>query len=132
MKTSIAPRQVDTNAGETQEFTIKANGKAFRALISTLYENKIQSIVREIWSNALDAHVEAGCADVPFSVTFPTMLNPVFIVRDYGVSLEHDQVMRLYTTVFESTKEDTNDATGKFGLGSKSPFAYTDLSLIHI
>ena len=126
MKTSIAPRQVDTNAGETQEFTIKANGKAFRALISTLYENKIQSIVREIWSNALDAHVEAGCADVPFSVTFPTMLNPVFIVRDYGVSLEHDQVMRLYTTVFESTKEDTNDATGKFGLGSKSPFAYTD------
>lgn len=126
MKTSIAPRQVDTNAGETQEFTIKANGKAFRALISTLYENKIQSIVREIWSNALDAHIAAGCADVPFSVTFPTILNPVFIVRDYGVSLNHQQVMKLYTTVFESTKEDTNDATGKFGLGSKSPFAYTD------
>lgn len=126
MKTNIAPRQVATNAGETQEFTIKANGKAFRALISTLYENKIQSIVREIWSNALDAHIAAGCADRPFSVTFPTMFNPTFIVRDYGVSLDHDQVMKLYTTVFESTKEDTNDATGKFGLGSKSPFAYTD------
>lgn len=126
MITNTAERQVQTRSGETQEFTIKANGKAFRALISTLYENKIQSIVREIWSNALDAHIAADCAERPFSVTFPTILNPTFVVRDYGVSLSHDQVMKLYTTVFESTKEDTNDATGKFGLGSKSPFAYTD------
>lgn len=126
MKTNVADRNVDVNVGETNEFTIKANGKAFRALISTLYENKVQSIVREIWSNALDAHIAAGNEDRPFLVTFPTMFNPTFIVRDFGVSLEHHEVMKLYTTVFESTKEDTNDATGKFGLGSKSPFAYTD------
>lgn len=126
MKTNIAPRQVQTFVGESRDFTIKANGKAFRALIDGLYENKIQSIVREIWSNALDAHIAAGCAERPFAVTFPTMFNPTFIVRDFGVSLDHEGVMQLYTTVFESTKEDTNDATGKFGLGSKSPFAYTD------
>jgi hypothetical protein len=126
MKTQIIERPVAIQAGQSQEFTIKANGKAFRALISTLYENKIQSIVREIWSNALDSHMNAGIEDRPFLVTFPTVFNPTFIVRDFGTSLEHDEVMKLYTTVFESTKEDDEDATGKFGLGSKSPFAYTD------
>ena len=34
--------------------------------------------------------------------------------------------MKLYTTIFESTKEETNEQTGQLGLGSKSPFAYTD------
>src|SRR5205085_777079 len=39
---------------------------------------------------------------------------------------EHADIMGLYTTLFESTKEDTNEGVGKFGLGSKTPFAYTD------
>ena len=34
--------------------------------------------------------------------------------------------MGLYSTLFASTKEDTNDLVGALGLGSKSPFAYTD------
>lgn len=126
MKTKVEPRAVTTATTESREFTIKANGKAFRILIDGLYENKIQSIVREIWSNALDSHVEAGCAEQAFAVTFPSMFNPTFAVRDYGTSLSHEDVMVLYATVFESTKENTNDAVGKLGLGSKSPFAYTD------
>lgn len=32
----------------------------------------------------------------------------------------------LYTTLFDSTKEDDNDQVGAFGLGSKSPFAISD------
>lgn len=126
MKTQTEARVVTTASTESRDFTIKANGKAFRILIDGLYENKIQSIVREIWSNALDSHAAAGCEDRAFTVSFPSMYNPVFSVRDYGTSLSHDDIMRLYTTVFESTKEDTNAAVGKFGLGSKSPFAYTD------
>lgn len=126
MKTNVEARKVNTSTSESREFTIKANGKAFRILIDGLYENKIQSIVREIWANALDSHVAAGCDEKQFAVTFPSMFNPTFTVRDYGTSLSHEDIMVLYTTVFESTKEDTNDAVGKFGLGSKSPFAYTD------
>lgn len=126
MKTTHAQREVTTNVGESADFTIKANGKAFKVLIDGLYADKIQSITREIWSNALDAHKMAGCEDRPFEVSFPNRFDPSFRVRDFGISLTHDQVMRLYTTVFESLKEDTNDQVGKFGLGSKSPFAYTD------
>ncbi|WNL50698.1 rIIA lysis inhibitor [Ruegeria phage RpAliso] len=126
MKTATQERNVSSNVGESGAFTIKANGKAFKVLIDGLYANKIQSITREIWSNALDAHGMAGNADRPFDVSFPSIFDPAFRVRDYGVSLTHDQVMHLYTTLFESTKEDTNDQVGKLGLGSKSPFAYTD------
>lgn len=126
MKTNSTPIEVISNVGERGNFTIKANGKAFKVLINGLYADKIQSITREIWSNALDAHAMAGCADRPFEVSFPSTFDPSFRVRDYGVSLSHDQVMHMYTTLFESTKEDTNEQVGKLGLGSKSPFAYTD------
>lgn len=126
MKTTHTKGPVDTNTTASNNFTILANGKAFKVLIDGLYANKIQSITREIWSNALDSHVEAGCVDTPFLVSFPTEFYPTFSVRDYGVGLSHDDVMEMYTTVFKSTKEDTNEQVGKLGLGSKSPFAYTD------
>lgn len=108
------------------QFSIKANGKAFKVLIDGLYSDKIRAVVREIWSNAFDAHAMAGNTDKPFDCHLPTIFAPHFAVRDYGVGMSHDQIMRLYTTVFESSKEDTNDQVGKLGLGSKSPFAYTD------
>lgn len=111
--------------GEKVSFQIEANGKAFRTLIDGLYSNKVRAVIRELCSNARDSHIEAG-QQRPFEVSIPTQLDPTFRVRDYGVSLSHDNVMTLYTTIFRSTKENTNTQTGQLGLGSKSPFAYTD------
>lgn len=120
-------RTVDTNfTGESQDFSIAVNGKAFNILLDGLYSNKIRAVVRELWTNAFDAHIAAGREDVPFDCHLPTAMNPTFVVRDYGVSLTHDGVMQLYTTLFKSTKDASNDAVGALGLGSKSPFAYTD------
>ena len=65
-------------------------------------------------------------ADRPFEVHLPTRLEPYFHVRDYGTSMTHDQCMTLYTTYFRSTRNDSNDAVGCLGLGSKAPFAYAD------
>lgn len=125
--TKTAPTIV-TNAlpGESATFTIKATGKAFRILIDGLYERKEAAVVREIMSNAWDSHMAAGTPDAQIKVTCPTSMDPIFRVRDYGVSMTHEQIMHLYTTIFESTKESTNDQLGQFGLGSKTPFAYTD------
>lgn len=127
MFTQLEPREVHTEGVlESNAFTIKANGKAFKVLIDGLYSDKVRSIIRELWSNAFDSHIEAGKGDLPFDCQLPTIWEPYFRVRDYGVSLTHEGVMRLYTTVFESSKEGTNTQVGKLGLGSKSPFAYTD------
>lgn len=127
MLTRMPTRELTSNAlGETREFTIRATGKGFRILIDGLYSDKIEALIRETWSNAYDAHIAAGCPERPFECQLPSPLNPEFRLRDYGVSMTHEQVMGLYSTLFESTKDTSNEQVGTFGLGSKSPFAYTD------
>lgn len=107
-------------------FSIKASGKAFKILSDGLYSNKIAAVVRELCCNALDAHIAAGKKDVPFNIHIPSRFEPWFSVKDYGVGLNHEDVIHLYSTYFESTKNTSNDFVGAFGLGSKSPFSYVD------
>lgn len=126
MQSAKSVSKVHVEAGERAEMAVANIAKIFDMLATGLYSNVPQSIVREIWSNARDAHVDAGCLDRPFAVTFPSRFNPIFRVRDYGISMSHEQIMGMYTNLGESTKEASDDGVGKFGIGSKSPFAYTD------
>lgn len=111
---------------EVGEYSIQADGKMFRILIDGLYSDKPRAIIRELCTNAFDSHIEAGIPTRPFKIQLPTRFDDAFSVRDYGVSLTHDQVMHLYTTLGRSTKGDSNKSVGKFGLGCKTPFAYAD------
>jgi len=126
LHTAPQDQAILSNVGEVGDFKIKASAKAFSILSSGLYANKIRAIVRELSCNAVDSHVAAGKADVPFDVHLPNALEPWFSIRDYGTGLSHEQVTQIYTTYFESTKTASNDFIGALGLGSKSPFAYTD------
>ena len=115
-----------SNVGEIGEFRIRNSAKAFNILSSGLYANKIRAIVRELSCNAVDSHIAAGKQDTPFDVHLPNQLEPWFAIRDYGTGLNHEQVTNIYTTYFESTKANSNEFIGALGLGSKSPFSYTD------
>jgi hypothetical protein len=115
-----------SNVNEIGEFRIRNSAKAFSILSSSLYANKIRAIVRELSCNAVDSHKAAGKEATPFDVHLPNQLEPWFSIRDYGVGLSHKQVTEIYTTYFESTKTGSNDFIGALGLGSKTPFAYTD------
>lgn len=128
MKVANAEKHVLGHSGlaETKTFEIRASAHAFKILSSGLYSDKVAAVLREIGCNAYDAHVEAGCTQKPFEVKLPNKLDPQFYIRDHGPGLSHDGVMNLYTTYFASTKQESNDFTGAFGLGSKSPFSYTD------
>lgn len=110
---------------ETADFKIKSSQKAFSILSSNLYSNNFLAIVRELACNAYDSHIQAGKKDVPFEIHLPTTIDNKFYVRDFGVGLDHDEVMQIYTTYFESTKTGSNDYVGALGLGSKTPFSYT-------
>lgn len=114
-----------SNVGEIGEFRIRNSAKAFNILSSGLYANKIKAIIRELSCNAIDSHVAAGNT-APFDVHLPNSLDAYFSIRDYGTGLSHDQVTNIYTTYFESTKTNSNEFIGALGLGSKSPFSYTD------
>ena len=108
------------------KFSINNNEKMFKILSSQLYTNKPLAIVRELSCNALDAHLSIK-QQSPFIV----MLKDTSIAFiDYGPGLSNDQMMKVYPAYGESTKEDNQEEIGGLGLGSKSPFSYTDEFLV--
>lgn len=127
MKLTSTNEAIEISGGSsTGTFSIAMNGKAFKVLSDTLYQNKIGSVVREISCNAYDAHVMAGHPDKPFAVHLPDNFEPWFSVQDFGIGLSPDAIRNVFTVYFESTKDQSNDAIGAFGLGAKTPFSYTD------
>lgn len=126
MLTASEKRHVGSSSGGSQGFTIKAGAKAFQILRDSLYSRKEEAICRETFTNAYDAHLMVGKGDVPFDVTFPSVFDSTFRVRDYGPGMDHDFMLGDYTVAFHSTKDQTNSQVGGFGLGRMSAFSYTD------
>jgi hypothetical protein len=124
LNSEVRPVERGGNLVET-EFKIKASAQAFAILSSGLYSNKIRAIIRELSCNAYDAHVAAGKKDVPIEIKLPTVIDPTFYVKDFGIGLDEDGIRHIYTTYFESTKAESDDYIGQLGLGSKSPLSYT-------
>lgn len=126
MKLAVVQNEVITGGLQsTGEFRVKQSAKMYSVLMDKMYTDKPRAIIREISANALDANRMTGFTR-PFDVVLPTRTEPSLYIRDYGPGLSEEQVMNLYTTFFESTKTDSNDYVGALGLGSKSPFAYSD------
>jgi hypothetical protein len=107
-------------------FTIRASSKAFKILSSGLYSNKPKAVLRELATNCWDSHVAAGCPERPFQVHLPNQLEPWLSLRDFGKSLTDKEIREVYTSYFFSDKTNTDEMCGCMGLGSKSPFSYTD------
>lgn len=116
--------------GQEAEFTIKSNAKSFRALIGTLYTDKVSAVLRELGANSTDAHIVVGKNDVPFDISLPSLFDPVLKIRDYGNSMSHEFMMTRYNQAFDSTKEDNNDENGCHGLGRLSALSMSDSYMI--
>ena len=71
-------------------YSIEATAKAFSILSDSLYSNKIKAVIRELSTNAYDAHIAAGNAETPFYINLPTALDSQFWVRDYGTGLNKE------------------------------------------
>ena len=98
----------------------------FEILRSKMYPNPIKSSTQEIMCNARDAHREVGKPEVPIVVKMPTTFDRTFSVRDYGIGIGPERMSNVFIKYGMSTKRESNDQTGGFGLGAKSPWAYSD------
>jgi hypothetical protein len=120
------PHKPMTLVGATsQAFTIESSAKAFQILSNSIYKNPIRAIIRELSCNALDSHTMSGSID-PFDIHLPNALESWFSIRDFGTGIAADDIQAIYTTYFRSTKTNSNTQVGALGLGSKSPFSYTE------
>ena len=91
-----------------------------------VYSHKERAVIRELACNAHDSHVQAGTTDIPFDVHLPTQLEPYFSIRDYGTGLTDQEVRNIFAGIGISTKRDSNDVIGCFGIGSLSPYSLCD------
>ncbi len=96
--------------------------------LQKLYSDNETAVLRELATNARDAHIEAGRAHLPIEVTLPTneLADPFLVIKDFGPGLSVDDITNIYSRYGVSTKRDTNEQTGSLGFGCKSPLAYTD------
>jgi hypothetical protein len=96
-------------------------------LTSRMYTNKLTAVIREIFTNAVDANVEAGRPNHPIDITLPAIIplepqSNQLIIRDYGIGISPERAPGFFTFM-TSTKRDDNIQCGGYGLGSKSPYA---------
>lgn len=117
--------KIESNIENQQRLTTSFNPKIFKMLSNNIYSNKIGSIIRELVCNAKDSHIEANNTE-PFEIHLPTKINPIFKVKDFGVGMSKQEIDLVFSCYGESTKNNSNDVIGAFGIGSKSPFAIVD------
>lgn len=127
MKNAVLPSHVSTagslDTSQAEEMTVDPEGMGvIMGLLSNLYSNSNEAVVREYACNARDSHVEAGIKR-PIEVRLPTMLNPQFQVEDWGLGLSREELFKVYARYGTSTKRNSNDQIGAFGIGAKSGFA---------
>lgn len=111
---------------EEQYFSIENQGMIFDILRNKMYSNPILAICREISCNARDAHREVNKFDVPIEITLPNHVDPFLKIKDYGPGISPDRISNIFIKYAASTKRNDNIQTGGFGLGAKTPFAYSD------
>ena len=95
------------------------------SLLRNNYSNTRLAVVREVSCNALDANTEAGVTR-PIEIKLPTSMNPTFAVRDFGNGLSEEDVFGLYSKYGKSTKRNSNDLIGAWGIGKFAPLSYGD------
>lgn len=110
--------------GKTIDFGITDDPAFFQILSANLYSNQKLAVAREVLCNLWDAHIDAGKTNVPGLVRISEDF--VLTFRDYGKGIAPESMGAVYGTYGASTKKNDSKSTGGFGLGCKSPFAYTD------
>lgn len=90
-------------------------------VLTRMYSDNRAAVVREYVANALDSHTEAGQTR-PVEVTTPSYFEPKLVVRDYGVGLDRDGLLKVYSVYGKSTRRESNEGIGGFGIGSKAGF----------
>ena len=118
--------ETDIEGGVEFSFSKDAASKLYQMMSNYLYSDKEYAVISELSANAIDAHALVGKKDTPIAVQLPTRLDSEFVVRDAGPGLSEADVYRFLTSYGESSKGDSNEQIGFWGIGAKSPAAVSD------
>jgi hypothetical protein len=117
---------------EEKEFSIDTNSDMIIKLLrDKMYQNKIGAVCREVISNSRDANRESNKEHIPVKVELThdkSYISDEYKISftDEGIGISPERMDNIFLRYGGSTKRETNDYTGGFGIGAKTPFAYTD------
>jgi len=120
--------EVTSNVPQAKKKTMTINVEGMPHIMATLtnlYNDPRMAVIREYFTNGVDAHIAAG-NPAPVEVTLPTWDDPVYTVTDHGVGMSEWDIENIYSEYGASTKRDSNEQNGAFGLGCKSAFTITN------
>lgn len=127
MKIDVKEAKVTTNLSQENvtAMSISVDGmEHIMTLLTNLYKDPELAVIREYYTNAVDAHTEAGVKR-HVEISLPTWDDPIYKVQDFGVGMSKDDIVNIYAQYGASTKRNTNDQVGAFGLGCKSALTIT-------
>lgn len=93
--------------------------------ITDMYARPLDAALRETVSNALDAVMVVGKDADSVKIDLDQHTGK-FSVKDAGLGMTYDKLVYVYTQYGVSDKRNDGGSTGAFGLGAKSPLAYTN------
>jgi hypothetical protein len=117
-----------TKSADFKERSCSIDQEDMRYIASLLrnnYSNPLLATIREIIANALDV-----TKSKKVDIQLPTQIEPNFIVRDFGCGLSEEDMLGLYTKYGKSTKRESNESIGGFGIGRFAPLSYTDSFIV--
>lgn len=95
-------------------------------LRNNIYSDPIESIVREYFSNAIDAHLRINSSE-SIELDIKHEDNKYFLsIRDFGSSMTKEVIENVYAKMGKSDKRTSNNQHGAWGLGAKCALSYTD------
>lgn len=128
MKLNVFNRKKTALEKLNSTYDVKLDASASQlimGILAKLYDNPVEAAIREYVSNAYDANVEAGSTE-PVHLHVPTEDEPYLEVSDTGNGLDYLEIVSVFANFGTSTKRDSNEFIGGFGIGSKSGLAISD------
>ena len=101
---------------------IDPNSYMFQVMYKQIYSRPAWSVCREIITNGIDAHKSIGKEHIPITI----IEGDPFVVIDEGPGISLETMQEVVGFYGRSTKRDSNNQEGMFGLGVKSPWSITD------
>jgi DNA topoisomerase VI subunit B len=127
MKLKTEKKDFQSLGAESKQFSVDTSDTmVIRLLRDKMYKNKIGAVAREIASNSRDANREAGRGETPIAITIQIEKNGLLAentlsisFKDNGIGISPERMDKIFLKYGSSTKRDTDEFTGGFGIGAK-------------
>lgn len=95
------------------------------AMLTANYSRVFEAVLREIATNAHDAHVAAGInsTTTPVEIILPSSTTPRLVIADQGTGMSLVTITDVIGNYVASLSRDNDAVVGTHGIGAKAPFA---------